>query len=202
MDDVGAVGRMDGQGDCLLIGLQNQRRVREVEGAGLKVAPDRFSDPGVLFRPLINRLVEELAGLSGHSKGSRFELFLDIFGSGSTVGNLKVVNDDTAIHCDRGNESLLQQLDEERSESRLDDMASQGPDDGTIATPGGSNAPRQILDIGRGQDVRQRGQELLEAVSREGSGEVGPMYLAGTVPKRIVVDSVRSKLLMLDTMRL
>ena len=107
------------------------------------------------------------------------------------------MNDDAAIRSDGSDELFLQQLDEEGSESRLDDMPSQGPDDGAIATPGGSNALRQFFEFGCGQNVGQGGQELLETVSCEGPGKLGLMHLAGTVSKRIVVDSVGSKLLIL-----
>ena len=78
---------------------------------------------------VVDRLVEQAAGLVGHAEPSGTERLVDVLGRGAGERDLEVVDDRRAVDRDRRDEAALHQVDQHRAEAGLDHVRAEAPDD-------------------------------------------------------------------------
>ena len=134
---------------------------------------------------VIDRAVQQTAGLVGHAEAAGAECLIDVFGRGAGERHFEIVNDRGAVCRDRRYESASHQVDDDRPEPGLDDVRAQSPDDAAPA-----RGPDHRVDDGakvrRRQHIRQRIDKRRQAHSRlPGTSEVFNPRLAVARGQRI-----------------
>ena len=82
---------------------------------------------------VVDRAVQQAAGLLGHAEAAGTERFVDVLGRGADQRDLEVVNDRGAVGGDRRHEAALHQVDQHRTEPGLDHVRAEAPDDAAAA---------------------------------------------------------------------
>jgi hypothetical protein len=75
------------------------------------------------------------------------------------------VDDGSAIHGNGGHEPALHQLDEHRADSGLDDVRAHSPENSTLRPLGLDQCPNNLLEIDRGENIRQGIHEHAQGAS-------------------------------------
>src|SRR6516165_5658631 len=100
------------------------------------------------------------------------------------------MNDGCAIERNRRHKASLHQIDQHRTQSRLDDMSTEAPHHACATLPGVDHRARNGLEIRRGKDVRQRVEELRHrSAVADRAGEILRVSLALPRLQRIGADA-------------
>src|SRR5271157_4134766 len=102
------------------------------------------------------------AGFFGHAELPLAEGGFHILGSIAGHGDFKIMNQGGAIHGDARNESAAHEIDENRAEADLDDVAAETPEDGAFLFTRVMDGGEKVAQILRSQNSRQRVEELRE----------------------------------------
>ena len=69
-------------------------------------------------------------GFAGHAELAGAEAGFDVFGGVAGECDFEIVDERGAVHGDAGDEAAVHQIDEDRAEADLDDVAADAPEDG------------------------------------------------------------------------
>ena len=75
--------------------------------------------------------VDVLPGFCGHAELAIAEAGFDVFGSVSRQRDFEIVDEGGAVHRYARNESAFHQVDQDRTETNLDNVAADAPENGT-----------------------------------------------------------------------
>ena len=91
--------------------------------------PHRFAQSNPIPCPFSRRCIQKLAGLFHASECAFTQGCVNIFRSGSNHRDLRVVDQHRAVGGDCSDKTPLHQIDDDGREARLDNVATNTPDD-------------------------------------------------------------------------
>ena len=97
--------------------------------------------------------IEIQAGFGRHAEFSAAEARLDILRRVAHERDLEIVDERSAVHGDAGDEAPAHQIDHNRPEANLDDVAAHSPEDGFALRARGVNRDEQMSKILRCEDA-------------------------------------------------
>src|ERR1700730_2237549 len=153
--NVRADGEMDGDGNAAFVGVNEDAglRVLDRDDAAREELPGGFAvaDAGAVGK--FGDFVDVLAGLRGHAEPAFAEAGFDVFRSVAGKSDFKVMDERGAIHGDAGDEAALHEIDQDRAEADLDDVAADAPQNGPTLFAGGVDGAEEPAKIFSGEDV-------------------------------------------------
>jgi len=168
--DVRADGEMDGDGDAVFIGgdedagigmLYIEDAAREELAGGFAVA-----DSNAVRN--LGHFVDVLAGFCGHAELAFAEAGFDVFGSVAGESDFEIVDEGGAVHGDAGDEPSFHQVDQDGTEADFDDMAAEAPEDGFALFARAVDCTEEMAEIFGGENVREGIEKFRERRVRGG----------------------------------
>ena len=170
MRDVGADGEVNRDRNAFLVrGNQNtQLRVSGLHNSTRKVLPGRFAISNADAVSEFGNFIDAGAGFFRHAELAVFEGGIHVFGGIAGDGEFEIVNEGGAVHGDGGNETFIDEVDQDRPESHFDDMAAKAPNDGLFPLARVLDGCGQLTQIPGSQDVRQGIEEFCDGAAARG----------------------------------
>src|SRR5580658_4844889 len=125
-----------------------------------------FAEPDLTSLRADGGFVEVQARLLGHSEFTAAKNGFDVFRRAAHQRDFKVVNEPRAIHCDPAHKAAIHEIDQERPEADLDDVASDSPNNGFTAAASIHNRIANFAQIFSGQNARKRFEKIREVAAR------------------------------------
>src|SRR5690349_9507020 len=171
VDDVGTDGRVYRDGNALLGGAHEERRLRRGEARpSLQVVGQGFPHPLAALCAGGYGRVHLATGFLRHAEGTVGEAGRHVLARSAVRGELEVVNRGAAIQRQVCDHAASRELAQQGSKTDLDDVAAEH-DDHAVVPGGARQVVRHVTQISCRQDVGQRLPERGEAPV--GAGWVG-----------------------------
>ena len=189
--DVGANGEMDGDGDAVLVSVDEDAGicVLELESAAGKELAGSFAVANANARGELGEFVEVAAGFLGHAKLTGAETGFDVFGGVAGERDFEIVDEGGAVHGDSRDEAAAHEIDEDGTETDFDDVAAEAPENGAALFAGAMDGGEKIVKVFGGEDFGKGIEEFCEGGIRSGRfGEVASADFAFARSERVGVD--------------
>jgi hypothetical protein len=212
VEDVGAEGEVDGEGNAVAAGLGEKGDLGKRGGDGVVVCGLLGPGPSSRFAGLrIKRLggtakkpsgsltqtdlfalskfgefVQQRAGFFGEAEAAAGKLGFDVFRGAAGQGDFKVVDESGAGGGDAADEAAAHEVDEHGSEASLDDVAAEAPEDGFLFAAGGEESFDEAVKVVGGEKGGERLEKVFElGAAFKGFGEVARGDLGGALGERL-----------------
>src|SRR5208283_1821896 len=155
---------MNGDGDSAPVGFDQHAGLRMLgrKDAAGQVLSGSLAIANANAVGQLGDFIDVGAGFFGHAELPLAEGGFDILGSIAGHGDFKIMDQGSAIHGDAGNESAAHEVNENRAEANLDDVAAKSPENGPFLFTRAMNGSKQVAQIPRRQNSRQGVEELRE----------------------------------------
>jgi hypothetical protein len=157
---------MDGDRHAAAKGIQEHRQFAVHELALVERTRQRFAHPPSLAHAGDERLVHLPARLVRHAEGSVPKPGGDILRSAAEPRHLVVVNRPRSIHRDVRDDAAPHEVEEERRDTGLDDVATEHDDDGAVAARGLGDRLDHLAKRAGDEDVGEGTQKRAERAIR------------------------------------
>src|SRR6266404_168293 len=104
--------------------------------------------------------VEIGAGFAGHAKSARAEARFDVFGRVAAESDFEIVDEGGAVHGDAGDETAADEIVEDGTEARFDDVAAHAPKDGFAGAFCRVDGGEEIAEIVGGEEIGERVEKI------------------------------------------
>src|SRR5277367_3523861 len=130
--NVRADGEMNGDGDALFVGSDEDAGVRifYVQDPAVEELAGGFAVADVKTGSEFRKFVDVLAGFAGHAELAGAETGVDVFGGIASESDFEIVNECGAVHGDARNEAALHKSDQDGAEADFYYVAADSPEDG------------------------------------------------------------------------
>ncbi len=118
--------------------------------------PRRFTEADAGAARERGHFVDVAASFFGHAEFAFAENGVNIFRSAAGHGDFEIVNQRRAVHGDAADEAAAHEVDQERAEADLDDVAAHAPENRGAASARFDDGSREGAQIFRGENVRKR----------------------------------------------
>ena len=168
--NVRADGHVHGDGNAKLVGGGQDAGVRvgNVDYGVVEKLAGGFAIAQAGAHGYFCNLVEILAGFRSHAECAGAETGFDVFGSVTGEGDFEIVDERGAVHGQRGDEAAAHEIDQQRAEADLDDVAADAPENGFALLAGLVDGSEEVAEVSGGEEVGEGSEKFVQRGIRGG----------------------------------